>query len=414
MAELKRLHHQRGFIKAKMSALIKFLELGSDHAKQNITLLKFKMSSLEKAFETLEELTLKISELEDSDNAIQEHEEMSELYDVTISQANDILEEEISRNPIIINQNNVANANSNSHLAARPSLPPITLPRFDGTLENWATFIDSFRSLTEGENLPDIRKLQYLRSSLTGKAARCIESLETSEENYEVAMSILKDKFECKRRTVLRHWAIMREYPRLTKDTPQALNNLVDVFNQHTRALENLRVPVSTWDVPILDLILSKISSTTSWHWELTLQDDNIPSYQQLIKFLDKRASASPNQSDESQREYIKRAQTFFTSHHTQSKSSNSSQEFKLNCLACHKDHTLFKCEEFRSKSINDRQLFVKTNALCLNCLTKGHTVLFCKSKFSCKKCSKKHNTLLHVDKSINEAVPSTSGETIA
>lgn len=38
----------------------------------------------------------------------------------------------------------------------------------------------------------------------------------------------------------------------------------------------------------------------------------------------------------------------------------------------------------------------IKKNGLCLNCFSKVHNVKLCTSKFSCHKCNKRHNTLLH------------------
>lgn len=69
--------------------------------------------------------------------------------------------------------------------------------------------------MIDEENLPRIKKLQYLRLSLTGKAASCIETLDNTEENYEIAIRILKDKYEHTRRTTRHHWTIMQEYLQL-------------------------------------------------------------------------------------------------------------------------------------------------------------------------------------------------------
>ncbi|KAG8196287.1 hypothetical protein JTE90_023840 [Oedothorax gibbosus] len=43
------------------------------------------------------------------------------------------------------------------------------------------------------------------------------------------------------------------------------------------------------------------------------------------------------------------------------------------------------------------RQTFVKENRLCNNCL-KNHKLVNCSSKFTCRVCHKKHNTLLHFE----------------
>lgn len=70
-------------------------------------------------------------------------------------------------------------------------------------------------------------------------------------------------------------------------------------------------------------------------------------------------------------------------------------------CVVCQGSHKLFACEQFRKLAVAEWISIVKSNTLCFNCLNKGHKNDDCKWQ-GCKKCDKKHNTLLHFDK--NEA----------
>nr|XP_012234664.1 PREDICTED: uncharacterized protein LOC105679309 [Linepithema humile] len=56
-----------------------------------------------------------------------------------------------------------------------------------------------------------------------------------------------------------------------------------------------------------------------------------------------------------------------------------------------------YKCEELLKLSTEERRKEVISKQLCLNCLGSGHHAKVCKSS-SCKKCLKRHNTLLHPD----------------
>ena len=64
-------------------------------------------------------------------------------------------------------------------------------------------------------------------------------------------------------------------------------------------------------------------------------------------------------------------------------------------------------CFKFLKKSLEERREFVKTNKLCENCLSKGHLLESCISKFNCRKdgCSQKHHTLLHKDQTVENVV---------
>ena len=75
-------------------------------------------------------------------------------------------------------------------------LPKLTLPRFDGRLDRWTTFWDSFESAIHTNNdLSDVDKFNYLRSLLEGSAFAAIRGLTLSAANYVDAVGILKKRF---------------------------------------------------------------------------------------------------------------------------------------------------------------------------------------------------------------------------
>ncbi|XP_012136798.1 uncharacterized protein LOC105662011 [Megachile rotundata] len=141
------------------------------------------------------------------------------------------------------------------------------LPTFDGKIEEWASYFDSFSSMIDqNTDLTLVQKLQYLRSTLTGRAAACIQCLSTTDANYVGAIELLKEKFDCKRRILLKHCDGILAVPKLTKDTPTALGELVDTVRQNLRSLKNLQVDTTSWDCILIAIILSKISADTAWH----------------------------------------------------------------------------------------------------------------------------------------------------
>jgi hypothetical protein len=58
-------------------------------------------------------------------------------------------------------------------------------------------FKDTFSSVIDSNTrLSSIQKFQYLRSFLTGEALQIIHTLETTEENYDTAWRLIKEKYE--------------------------------------------------------------------------------------------------------------------------------------------------------------------------------------------------------------------------
>jgi hypothetical protein len=80
---------------------------------------------------------------------------------------------------------------------------------FDGTVEEWESFYDTFIStIDRNEKLTSVQKYYYLRSSVTGKVARSIQSLDVTESNYFIATNVLKENFDCHRQVCMHHWDI--------------------------------------------------------------------------------------------------------------------------------------------------------------------------------------------------------------
>nr|XP_033200962.1 uncharacterized protein LOC117163079 [Bombus vancouverensis nearcticus] len=121
-------------------------------------------------------------------------------------------------------------------------LPEIQLPTFDGIMEEWDPFYNTFISIIDrNEKLTSIQKFHYLRSSVTGKAARSIQSLDVTESNYSIALNVLEGKFHCYRQVCTRHWDLIYDYPKIKKETPEAVVDFLETVTVNLRSLEKVR-----------------------------------------------------------------------------------------------------------------------------------------------------------------------------
>ncbi|KAJ8985537.1 hypothetical protein NQ317_019920 [Molorchus minor] len=83
-------------------------------------------------------------------------------------------------------------------------------------------------------------------------------------------------------------------------------------------------------------------------------------------------------------------------------------------CHYCkNNSHFIYNCPEFIKLSLDDKYKEVQKYKLCTNCLRMGHFKSDCKSG-RCRKCSFKHNTLLHVDKSQLSISPRNTQDVVA
>lgn len=74
-----------------------------------------------------------------------------------------------------IKHDSLANALTPPRIIKRLNLPPIEIPSFSGNYQDWIPFKELFVAVVDGEGyLSDVQKLHYLKSNLTGEAARVI------------------------------------------------------------------------------------------------------------------------------------------------------------------------------------------------------------------------------------------------
>ncbi|KAF0298480.1 hypothetical protein FJT64_004157 [Amphibalanus amphitrite] len=83
-----------------------------------------------------------------------------------------------------------------------PSAPPamfkldITVPRFKGDLLAWPEFWEFFEAYVHtNRGYSSVHKLCFLRQHLDGPAARAIQGLPLTADNYMVAVQILRERF---------------------------------------------------------------------------------------------------------------------------------------------------------------------------------------------------------------------------
>ena len=76
--------------------------------------------------------------------------------------------------------------------------------------------------------------------------------------------------------------------------------------------------------------------------------------------------------------------------------SSSSKEPYKY-CLFCNGAHSLDSCYLINKKSHQDKLEFLKRKGVCFGCLETGHISKGCQKRLTCKVCSLKHPTTLHI-----------------
>ncbi|XP_043263948.1 uncharacterized protein LOC122404113 [Colletes gigas] len=234
-------------------------------------------------------------------------------------------------------------------------LPKIEIRPFDGNLVNWYSFHDTFKNLVhDNDELIPVHKFYLLQNAL--------------QEVY--------------------------------RETPANLRSLVEKAQVHINALKALNQPVDQWDALLVYVIIKKLDKGTRRAWERTLEDEEMPAFQQLLKFLGKQArgdeldtiSFDANKSNTQHNNYNSKMPYKKRANHIQ---SHVGTQVQIQCPICGQNHTIYTCSKFLQTNEKGRFELARKAKLCLNCLKNNHQTSKCYLS-GCKKCNYKHNTLLH------------------
>lgn len=133
------------------------------------------------------------------------------------------------------------NSNSSLDSSKIAKLPRIELPKFSGDYLEWQNFRDLFKSIVASDpNLPEVQKMHYLKSSLSGEPAQLIKHLGTTTENYQSAWNILTKRYENLRAIINSYLNNFLSLPAIVNETVKDLKNLRDKTSEAVQALKSL------------------------------------------------------------------------------------------------------------------------------------------------------------------------------
>ncbi|XP_058457048.1 uncharacterized protein LOC131434397 [Malaya genurostris] len=293
-------------------------------------------------------------------------------------------------------------------------LPQITLPKFDGKIDEWLTFRDLYTSLIHWQaDLPDIEKFHYLRSQLEGEALAVIDSLPLTKANYTVAWELLTKRYSNTKVLRKRQVQALFELPFAKRECAADLHSLLDTFEKIVKTLDQVTPQQADYkDMLLLHLLSSRLDNATRRSWEEWSSTKDIDTVKDLTEFLQRHIrilESLPNRSTDqkmepSQSKYPKKASTVKAFNTTVQNPSASAK-----CVACSCNHPLYQCQSFHSLPVPERDALLRSNSLCRNCFRRGHHAKDCNSKFTCRQCKGKHHTLVCFKGKANEGKPNNN-----
>jgi len=233
-----------------------------EHLIQPLTLAK-----VVKYLSTTEAIDVKISDNYDKIIAlvdpvdIQPHTvESTSLYEKTLEVLCGFEELKIVLTPV------VAAIPTTTVSSSKPDirLPQLTLLPFSGNVQEWTSYRDIFKSTVhDSVSISKAQKLTYLKSTLSGEAARLLQSISLTDDNYDIAWSLLADRYQNDRELLFSIFRRLFHQPNVQQQSASSLRSLIDVTKECIRSLQALRRPVEHWDDVILFQMFQKLDQAS-------------------------------------------------------------------------------------------------------------------------------------------------------
>ncbi|UYV61696.1 hypothetical protein LAZ67_1005939, partial [Cordylochernes scorpioides] len=270
------------------------------------------------------------------------------------------------------------------------NLPKINLPIFNGDSANWLSFREIFNStINSNQTLTEIQKFQYLNASVKGPAEKLIRGFPISDKNYQQAWDTLCNRFNNKRELAFSQINKIFSIRPLKSISAGSLYEILDVCNEGIRNLSVLGLEKNTLtDLILINFFEKRIGEALRKEWELTLQNEEYPTFENFVNFLEKHARSLQGMRI-----------PLFQEQKTSSKNMMAHGLYVnkgQNCILCHQIHKLNDCHRFINLPLPKKWELVKKHKLCQNCLRANHEISKCRITSRCKNCKQNHHTLLH------------------
>ena len=279
-------------------------------------------------------------------------------------------------------------------------LPKLDLPKFNGDVMKFTSFWQQFEvCVDQQEDLPAVTKFNYLVGLLKGDAKNVIEGLPITQENYDEAKKIVKNRFGRNELIIFYHIQALLSLP-VTSKTSE-LVQFHDKLLANVRSLAPLGITSNNFGVILTPIIVSRLSQDIRQEWS-RVSEGYEADLDHLMEFLEKEIRrrerckslggleepSEKKPANDGWRGFKNKSPGTATALHNGSSSDRQ-------CGFCDKNHASVKCYRYLKLDVRDRFQLVDKCKLCFKCLSKNHFARSCNAQ--CEGCNGPHHvTLCH------------------
>ena len=390
------------YIKQKRASLNKQLESLQNTVAENefdLVEARLRLDRIRTLFHAYEELHDELVLLEIDNEGVAEMDAITKAF-YTIAAKIESIPPSDSTNPIPLRPEIPMGNSTFIEQQRQLKLPIAELPKFDGNLEEWLSFKNTFKVMIESRtDISDLVKFMYLKNCLTGEAANKIGVYNADNANYKNAWTLLTEAYERKRILLSKHLDAILDIPRLIDTSAKGVSKMVDTVRQHITMLGLLDFSVS--DYVIVRTLEKALPNDIRLKWEESLSLDAVPTLKEFYTFIGGVVFRLQTMEREAVNNKGMRGEKRAVDHETQggkrkrveSRARALATTTSNPCYQCQADHPLYRCPVFEKMTVQQKWDLVKAKKLCRNCLRKHSGE--CKS-IKCKHCNRFHHSQLH------------------
>ena len=333
----------------------------NEEQKQRLQVIKVTLEGKLKTIQQINTNILSLCEVSEIHSEVENSERFTDEIITTLNEIKELTGRSESRQE--------AHGTGATPVNTTSKLPTLVLSSFNGDLCKWTSFWDSFQSAVHNNRtLSAIDKFNYLNSLLEDAAARTIQGLPLTSQNYEAAVKLLKDRYGKPQQIISAHMDELLKITPCSNDKSVQLRNILDQICVHIRGLQSLGVSAAQYGSLLIPVIMAKLPS--QMRIEIARKtSEEVWNIDDILKILKKdvearevgesvKASSNKNSQQQNGTRTTPTASTFVT---------KQNESKTITCVYCGQNHYSSSCKTIEDVKNEKGNLGKGTSLLCLS-----------------------------------------------
>ena len=292
---------------------------------------------------------------------------------------------------------------TNDHLSIDSSaaLKRVSIPKFAGNKKHYEAWKAAFYSCVDRARATPEYKLLRLRECLQGEALKVIENLGHSAAAYEAAKSRLERKYGGKRRALTLRLEELEAFKQIREGNEKDLEKFAELLDALVVNLTDAKqeAELGNYNGSLYITLQRKFNKNLLAKYKQWICNSGTSEeVNALREFIDRESEFMTAASETIAgvlKDETKRERTFLTEEDHSSKKKPTKK-----CELCRDHHGLWKCENFKKMTANERWNVATEHKLCFRCLSDGPHGESCFRSKTCgiNGCRSHHHRMLHAE----------------